>query len=121
MASKKYGQMIYNKMSTYGENLETIIDSGKLYDLSLYFDEKIQILDEGLDLMVDVLQDIHTSESVHSLPKEDKKELLDITFQIREMKENIHNDEYYDEEFEMNSDIELIHQFYQNGKKLYIK
>jgi len=27
MASKKYGQMIYNKMSTYGENLETIIDT----------------------------------------------------------------------------------------------
>ena len=117
---KKYGQIIYTNMSSYGEKLEALIDQDQLNDFSLLFDEKLEILDEGLELMINVLKEVHSSDAIRTLKKEERQHIIDLEALIREKKENISNDEYYDEEYEVNKDILIIHEFYQEGKKRFL-
>jgi hypothetical protein len=107
-------------MSSYGEELENLIGLDQLNDFSLLFDEKLEILEEGLELMINVLKEINSSDAVRALKKEERQNIIDLEVLIKDKKENIFNDEYYDEEYEVNKDILIIHEFYQEGKKRFL-
>lgn len=107
----RIGQLVEKRMYNFCNEVKTLDQNESFKDFSLTIDDKIELLEEGLDLMGYTLHAIKESEIFAVSTKQFRREIDKYLGYVKDRENKLEDEDFYDDEYEIYLEIMDIVKF----------